>query len=498
MYPNCKRITRQEMSASRKRSCPSRLAAGGGEDRLSSLPDGVLGHILSFLPTKEAGRTAVLARRWRYMFAEVHTMSFEQDRVTHMGDDYTFYLESQERRSLNGNFLDDVCAAVLARRRCGGVAPSTSLRSFRLFFEDDEGYTEWDGPMVESLINHVLQQSNQELRLDLRFWTGEHCASGSDSDSYEDPWRKAWCYPHLPARLFRCPYLRSLRVGHCRLTPPEAVVLPSLETLHLTDIDEPCAPIQRLISGCPRLADLTLEACSKLKRVSVLHKRLRRLALRYCHNVVGVAVDASELTTLCYRGALPPESLLTLHGSPRIASCTMDICGTIPSKKGEFAAFRKLLGNFVDVKHLHLQSSRLGCGIESSLFVGFPAFSNLRRLELSGCLEDSSIVVAVAMILEKTPNLEALSLFLTPGSQEGGRIRRAQPGMSLPCLRQINLVHYRGGEAQRTLVKLLLRNALVLQELCVVFSKGPFALQSNLMNEMKGWAANKSAKMMFL
>ncbi|KAL6645133.1 hypothetical protein ACP70R_016741 [Stipagrostis hirtigluma subsp. patula] len=143
------------MAAPRKRSSsPSRHAGGGGEDRLSDLPDGVLGHILSFLPTKEAGRTAFLARRWRYMFANVHTMSFEQDPVLHMGDDYTFYVDAQERRSLNGNFLDEVCAAVLARRRCGGVAPNRSLRAFRLFFDDVEGYHGWDGPMVESLINH--------------------------------------------------------------------------------------------------------------------------------------------------------------------------------------------------------------------------------------------------------------------------------------------------------------------------------------------------------
>ncbi|KAL6645134.1 hypothetical protein ACP70R_016742 [Stipagrostis hirtigluma subsp. patula] len=354
----------------------------------------------------------------------------------------------------------------------------------------------WLSANAQFPVVHVLQQSSQELHLDLRFWTGELCGGGRGS-------RDAHWHPHLPARLFCCPYLRSLRVGHCRLTPPEAVVLPSLETLHLTDIDEPCAPIHHwLISGCPRLADLTLEACPNLKRVSVLDKRLRRLALLCCHNVVLMAVDASELTTLCYRGVLPPESLLTLHGSPRVASFTMDFCGAIPSEEVEFAAFRKPLGNFADAKHMHLQSSRLGCGVESDLSVGFPAFSNLRHLELSGCLEDCSIVAAVTLILGHTPNLEVLSLFLTPGSQDGGMIRGAQQGMPLPCLRQrvreINLVHYRGGEAQRMLAKLLLRNALALQELCVVFSKGPFTLQSNLMNEMKGWVANKSAKMMFL
>ena len=42
------------------------MAAGRQEDRLSDLPDGVLGHVLSFLDAKQAGRAAVLSRRYRY------------------------------------------------------------------------------------------------------------------------------------------------------------------------------------------------------------------------------------------------------------------------------------------------------------------------------------------------------------------------------------------------------------------------------------------------
>ncbi|TVU28433.1 hypothetical protein EJB05_19950, partial [Eragrostis curvula] len=43
----------------------SKKASAGGGDRLGALPDGVLEHVLSFLPSRDAVRTSVLARRWR-------------------------------------------------------------------------------------------------------------------------------------------------------------------------------------------------------------------------------------------------------------------------------------------------------------------------------------------------------------------------------------------------------------------------------------------------
>ncbi|KAF6999040.1 hypothetical protein CFC21_015115 [Triticum aestivum] len=161
-------------------------------------------------PTKEAARAAALARSWRHKFAHVHAISFVEH-VARYGpseDDYTFFVDSVERRSKNGPLLDNINAALL----CAGDR-NAAPRAFRVQFGC---YDNWDKAMVSQWLTHLLRRTPPELHLDLRLQItviGEHqvgardradhgCTAHSPYDA--DPFM-------LPARLFSpaSPYGRS-------------------------------------------------------------------------------------------------------------------------------------------------------------------------------------------------------------------------------------------------------------------------------------------------
>ena len=172
-------------------------------------------------------------------------------------------------------------------------------------------------------------------------------------------------------------------------------------------------------------------------------------------------------------------SFLTMHGggSTRIAYCKVDICGVEATSEEELMNLRQLLQLFVNAEHLHLESARLGSGLDK----GLPSFSSLLHLEMRGCLPDDDddtgaiAIAAVSTVLEHAPNLETLSLAFHPQEHDFGDrpdyIRfseeellgahhlsynphsvLATPSAMIPCLRnqvrEINPVHYQGGTAQ--------------------------------------------------
>ncbi|CAL4907712.1 unnamed protein product [Urochloa decumbens] len=469
-------------------------------DRLSKLDDVALGHILSFLPAKEAARAAVLSPRWCYVFAAVHTVSLDEPEGTDNDDDNSrggcdSPSDRRQRRHHRQPpiFPSAVSAAIIARQRRRGVAP---LRALRVAMERYRGS---DSTMVDQwvfpspTVDDVGSQSDDEDD-DERDRRHEECIAP-----------RLLCDPPeyiVPRLLFSCADLRSLSLSSCRLAPPRTVTLPSLVSLLLSHVPDASTDMERLVCGCPRLADLTLEVCKAVTTLTVLGGgRLRRLALRCCHNLATVTIDSSELRTFEYRGAVPDNaSFLTMHGGTRsIAYCKVDLCGAEATSEAELTNLRHLL---------HLPPP--------SRDEGMPANS------------DTGAIDATRRVLEHAPNLEALSLAFHPQKSplehawgmchEADYIPEeeldalhhlgynpdsvlATPIAMIPCLRskvkEINLVHYHGGTAQRALAKFLLCNAPAVDNLWYEFAEGPMWMQVQLMREIKGWLINKSANTHF-
>ncbi|KAF7039754.1 hypothetical protein CFC21_049703 [Triticum aestivum] len=467
-----------------------------------------------------------------------------------------------------------VTGALFGRSRRPAPAPGpVPLRALRVCLGVRLGYDSDQKTTVDQWVTYALKHAGPDLELDLRLGRdpickhperaaharryevkdvsrkppetnaddhSPHATDDEDGDdvgsSCEENFRGYGEYTVLWG-VFSCPALRSLRLGACRISPPAAFSMPWLEALRLTHVPDEEEHVQRLISACPHLVDLTLEACGTVTTLSLLgNTHLRSLALRCCHKLAAVAINTSELRSFDYRGAVPGNSFLTMLGSsPSIMSFKVDICAVCV---GEATSEEELstLGSFVQhfvstTKHLHLS-----CAFMGSCFARLPAFTSLRYLQLIGHVprdgdDPAAAAAATSKILCQAPNLQTLSLLFevkrrNPNKYDPdeydyddrseGQLLDAHllncnkydtldvpvASVAVPsCLRsrvrKINLLHYQGGRAQRTLVRFLVRNAEVLEKLYCGFAEGPLWIQKELKREIERWAVNETTSKEF-
>ncbi|CAD6343202.1 unnamed protein product [Miscanthus lutarioriparius] len=129
-------------------------AAVGGGDHIGSLPDGVLQHMLSFLPAQDAVRTCVLAKRWRHMWKSTTVLRFVCGGMN-------------EPKSMKE--IQDFVDQLLRLRICGGTPLDTC--EFRL-----GKYDEFDMSRMVLWIRIALQCKVQVLQL---ICLGNHPGIGS-------------------------------------------------------------------------------------------------------------------------------------------------------------------------------------------------------------------------------------------------------------------------------------------------------------------------------
>nr|XP_051212625.1 F-box/FBD/LRR-repeat protein At5g22700-like [Lolium perenne] len=113
-------------------------------DRIGTLPDSLLHHVLSFLPVQAVVRTCVLARRWRHLWRSTTSL-----RIVGLDDNY--YVDVVELRKFVDHFL-------LLRER-------TDLDLVEIKFNE---FCEEDQPYVKTWVRFALMCKVRRLTLHVR------------------------------------------------------------------------------------------------------------------------------------------------------------------------------------------------------------------------------------------------------------------------------------------------------------------------------------------
>ncbi|KAL8489615.1 hypothetical protein ACS0TY_025505 [Phlomoides rotata] len=202
-------------------------------DRLSELPDSLLVRILSFLYMKEAVRTSVLSKRWKFLWAELPKLEFWEDLEIEKKFDFVSWVN----RAIDirkGGYLDKFVVKLVNYDEC---------------FASD----------VDAWVKFSVKNKVKELNLLL--YPRVKC-------DYYTP----------PQKMYSCSSLTDLHLTRC-IMAFSSIEWKSLTRLSFDDVELNQLLIDEILSSCPVLKSLELEACWGFNRLEINSRCLNNLTV---------------------------------------------------------------------------------------------------------------------------------------------------------------------------------------------------------------------------
>ncbi|TKY49091.1 F-box/FBD/LRR-repeat protein [Spatholobus suberectus] len=323
-------------------------------DRISSLPDDVICHILSFLPTKDAVNTSVLSTRWRSLWTSVSTLDFEDNWPCFPRKTYA-----------------SVLGSIIVQRKATCIK-KLILSNYNRSFNID---------MISTLVSAAVTQNLEEMHL-LCYYFLEAA---------------------LPNTLFTCKTISVLNLSlgwTINLNHISSFHLPSLKVLHLSLLylvdDE---SMMRLFSGCPVLEELCYEEVKSNNSTSfkICVPSLKKLHLKSHDKRVQIVTPSLE-----HLRVQETKVCNSLVGNlPNLVQARVDVY--FDQREKEYVS--KFFDGICQIKFLWLSTYTVEVLADAGF--GFPEFHNLVRLELCLSTIDSNFLI---QLLAKCPNLEILDI----------------------------------------------------------------------------------------
>ncbi|PON68676.1 F-box domain containing protein [Trema orientale] len=238
-------------------------------DRISKLPDPLIHHILSFVPTIDVVRMSILSRRWRRVWYSVPALHLSD--TDHMRR-YCFQREPQQA------FYKFVDKCLKHRERSMRYIADSVITRFKL-------HTEYhgDSAALDNWLTFPVRTNVEELDLSL------------EPEDFED-------YYCLPEAVLNARSLTVLKLDFLTFDCSCSVSLPSLISLSLTEVELCDEALHNLLLGCPALDKCLLSKCGGLLNPQISSSTLKFLEIVGELTSETIKVETRKLRSFIYRG----------------------------------------------------------------------------------------------------------------------------------------------------------------------------------------------------
>ncbi|XP_074290084.1 putative F-box/FBD/LRR-repeat protein At2g05300 [Silene latifolia] len=253
-----------------------KLKLDNGVDRLSSLPDPIRAHILSFLPTKDAVRTGILSNTWRALWTQLPILDFRWLMLPRsLAVNKYFGRRDNDDvltiRELFYNFLDRAFVSILM------------LEKLKLYVP---GFVPQLKSRVDNWVDCAFGYRLQEFELQLGF------------DSYEE------IRYSLPKTVLSSNLITKLTLINCEVNESSLIdiSLPSLCYLSLTYVFITDEAMANLLANCRNLEDFNCDTCYDLHQLEISGlTKLKKAKIKYRYaKRLGIEIEAPSLIELTY------------------------------------------------------------------------------------------------------------------------------------------------------------------------------------------------------
>ncbi|KAK9688726.1 hypothetical protein RND81_09G006700 [Saponaria officinalis] len=324
-------------------------------DRISSLPDHILGHILYLLPTKYAVVSSVLSKRWKHLWVSIPALNF--DAREHR--DYFPTLNVNMNRRSEITFQNFVNRVML-------LNDVPYIKKFRLIYECHDRYAP-----IDTWFSYVISRNLQELELDFCM-----CVLGKFID--------------LPSKFYTSNRLVTLKLSRMALNVPSVVSFPFLKILELRRVvyrHNKC--VENLLAGCQVLEELDIEEITRhnpmVVQISTHTLRHFTFGYRFCtfemvDRPYKFIINAPNLEHLHVKGCISDVFEVSNLGS--LNTVHVDLRVSAVSNENYTLCHRRILDLFEGIMHaksitLSSEVLQLLCeGVDRNL----PIFPNLKQL----------------------------------------------------------------------------------------------------------------------